>query len=162
MWYRPGLKQHINLCLFLAGASLQGVESFAKQLFRPHAEFADQSAPEAASADSVKLQAAFLSSMAGIAADAVLAKPAVGDTSRPMPATERAGPLMSLLMSAGGSFYAQQQATERQPREVGGNVNGTPQEVTSKESDSATVLLAQQDAEMEAAVQHCLQVCFPC
>ena len=97
--------------------------------------------------------------MAGIAADAVLTKPTPGDTARPMPATERAGPLMSLLMSTGGSFYEQRQATEKQ-REVSGNVNGTPQEVASKESDSATDL--QHSAEVEAAIQHCLQVCFPC
>ncbi|KAK9865210.1 hypothetical protein WJX84_003181 [Apatococcus fuscideae] len=135
----------------LSGASFPGIESFTKQLLVPSQQPKISQAPGASSTDSMKLQAAFLSSMAGIAADAVLTKPASEPSSSP--ADEKPGLLVSLLMSAGGTFYAQQQA------------NGLLKDVRGKLQDpmpdsngeQPAALGAQQGNDAEDAVQCCLQ-----
>lgn len=144
-----------------AGASLQAVEAFTKQLFSSPQQPMDQDASEASQpCESIKLRAAFLSSMAGIAADAVLAKPPLEATSSSSPADDKSGLLISLLISAGGMFYAQQQASGLLLGDGSGSVQGSAPGKPGKEADGASPPLAAQKADVEAAIQHCLQVCL--
>lgn len=144
-----------------AGASLQAVEAFTKQLFSTPQQPMDQAGSEASRpGESLKLRAAFLSSMAGIAADAVLVKPPLEATPSSSPADDKSGLLISLLLSTGGMFYAQQQASGLLLGEGSGIRQGLAQEKPSTEADGASPPFAAQNVDVEAAIQHCLQVCL--
>ncbi len=106
-----------------------------------------------ASPASLQLHAAFINSMAGIAADAILQAPATAASRDGL--DDQSGHLMSLLMSAGGILHASQKnISQSSATESGSNLSS---------SNGSMPNDAEAHANVQAAIQHCLQVwpgCF--
>ena len=150
------------LCVHIAGA---GLEAIVKQLLGQEQGFSGDAKPsDADSSASLQLQAAFISSMAGIAADVVLEKPALENTSKG--SQDQSGHLMSLLISAGGMLHAKQLSNGhvRLPQKDtgGGSLSSQEQAADGNGLHSSTQEGVEDSSHaddcVQSAIQHCLQV----
>ena len=136
-----------------AVASLRNARDVMGQLMADGSEASHEAAPsDTSSPASLQLQAAFVSSIASIAADAVLVRPVPDAAS--MAQYESPGLLMTMLLSAGGMLHARQR---RLRVDIAGDEGHS-----AKPTQSAASQVSGPDdgaeAALEAAVQGCLQV----